>query len=135
MSKKGKMMPVENVQAAQTAQDANWWLEERKRVDEGRRKAMAEKGLYPYLKLQEGITTVEFVPEIPRKRTNNFGKDVADFHVRVDGQDFLWSVNVNTTLYRQIIDLIANGTKVVKVIRAGQGKMPRYSLQSRDWGV
>jgi len=130
LSKKGKA--VVDTQATQTP---DWYAEERKRIEEERRKNLEEKGLYPYLKLQEGITTVEFIPEIPRKRTNNFGKDVADFHVRVDGQDFLWSVNVNTTLYRQIIDLIANGTKVVKVIRAGQGKMTRYSLQSRDWGV
>ena len=113
----------------------DWWLEERRRIEEERRKAMAEKGLYPYLKLPEGISTVEFVPEIPRKRTNNFGKTVADFHVRVDGQDYLWSVNVNSALYRQIVDMIANGIKVARVIRAGQGKSTRYSIQSRDWGV
>ncbi len=109
-----------------------WIKEEKAQKEKERMEAFKKAGKAPFLVLQEGVTTLTFKNEIPTKRVNNFGKEVADFKVLVGNDEYIFSVNTHSNLYSKILGYIAQGIRTVKIIRAGTGKETRYSVKVEE---
>jgi len=105
-----------------------WSSEELKKINEQRIQKLREKGKNPYLKLPKGVSEIKVLPEIPAKRVNNFGKEVADFTVEYQGEKYTWSVPTNSPLYRKVLERLQNHAYTIKVIKSGEGKTTRYDL-------
>ena len=107
-----------------------WSKEENAKLNEQRREAIEKSGKFQFLTIPEGTLELELLPEKPTKRTSNYGKEVADFNVSVDGIKYTWSVSTASPTYRKLVNLIANGKTKIQVIRTGQSKDTRYSLKA-----
>ena len=105
-----------------------WSSEELKTINEQRVQKLREKGKNPFLQLPKGVSEIKIVPEIPQKRVNNFGREVADFTVEYQGEKYTWSVSTNSPLYREILERLQNHVYTIKVIRSGEGKLTRYDI-------
>jgi len=105
-----------------------WSSEELKKINEQRIQRLREKGKNPYLKLPKGVSEIKVLPEIPTKRTNNFGKEVADFTVEYQNEKYTWSVATNSPLYRKVLERLQNHAYILKVIKSGEGKTTRYDI-------
>jgi len=105
-----------------------WSGEELKKLDQERVQRLREKGKNPYLKLPKGVSEVKIIPEVPQKRTNNFGKEVADFMVEYQGEKYTWSISTNSPLYRKILERLQNHAYTINVIKSGEGKTTRYDI-------
>jgi len=105
-----------------------WTNQELKTINEQRVQKLREKGKNPFLQLPKGVSEVKIIPEIPQKRVNNFGREVADFTVEYQGERYTWSVSTNSPLYREILERLQNHAYILKVIRSGEGKLTRYDI-------
>jgi len=119
---KGKNEKVENKTLD------TWTAEELKRLEQQRVQKLREKGKNPYLKLPKGISEIKILPQIPFKRINNFGREVADFQVMYNGETYTWSISTNSPLYRKVLERLQNHAYTLKVIRSGEGKLTRYDI-------
>ena len=105
-----------------------WIVEELKRLEQQRVQKLREKGKNPYLKLPKGISEIKILPEVPLKRLNNYGREVADFQVIYNGETYTWSISTNSPLYRKILERLQNHAYVLKIIKSGEGKLTRYDI-------
>ena len=97
------------------------------RVKAERNERLIENGMLPFLKLPEGETEVHFFKELPRDVKGTYGIRKG-FHVRVNGQDYLFAINSNSPVYSRILEKLQKGETTIKIVRAGTGQMTRYSV-------
>jgi len=105
-----------------------WAKEEAKKIEAQRMQKLREAGKNPFLKLPKGVSEIKLLPEIPTKRINNFGREVADFQIEYNGEKYTWSVTVNSPLYRQLLERFQTHSYTIKVIKSGEGKTTRYDI-------
>ena len=105
-----------------------WTNQELKTINEQRVQRLREKGKNPFLQLPKGVSEVKIIPEIPVKRMNNFGKEVADFTVEYQNEKYTWSISTNSPLYRKVLERLQNHAYTLKIIKSGEGKTTRYDL-------
>ena len=99
-----------------------WAKEEAKKIEAQRMQKLREAGKNPFLKLPKGVSEIKLLPQIPTKRVNNFGREVADFQVEYNGEKYTWSVTVNSPLYRQLLERFQTHAYTIKVISQAREK-------------
>jgi hypothetical protein len=105
----------------------NWIDEELNEIEKRRQEILEQKDMKPFLKLEIGENIVEFSTEKPRDNPRFAGRKV--FRVKKDGEEYDFSVSVNSTLYRDILRYLKQGKTKLKIVRVGQGRNDtRYTV-------
>ncbi len=97
------------------------------KLAEQKQKRMEEKGYKPFWSMPEGTYIIEFANEMPRD--NPAYTDRPIFRIKVDGEEYDYSINRNSPLYRDIMQNIMNGNYKLSITRIGTGKSDtRYKV-------
>ena len=100
---------------------------EKARMTKEREEYVKEQGFKPFVKWEQGITAFTLKPVIPRPH-ESFGTPKMVFSIDVHGEELDWSVNPRSPMYRDLIDLMDNGTLNLSINRLGEGLETRYNL-------
>mgnify|MGYP006266639475 CR=1 FL=1 len=115
---------------------SEWLKEELDKQEEARRNAIASRGGIPFFKAPVGESMIEIDRnEVPEDRTSGFGKAQKAFKVNYEGNEFLFTISVNSPMYRDILKIMKDSpTDIVKVkvIRTGSGQQTRYTILPAD---
>lgn len=104
----------------------NWIKTEKTRLEKERQEYLAT---HPsdYWTCPQGTSNIKFnIDELPQIEDTGFGKK-ARLHITVDGQDKIWSVTVNSPLWRELLDYFEQNITTLDIVRAGTGRQTRYS--------
>jgi starvation-inducible outer membrane lipoprotein len=102
---------------------------QRKVFADQKEKALKDKGLSEFVKLDIGENVLTLQPEIPSVRENNFGKEQFLFKVTQGDKVKTWSVTTNSPMAPKLVDLLLKAPIKVIVIRTGLGKDTRIDLK------
>lgn len=136
MSETKKEKPtIESVKSATPADEfiKKWLADEEAKREEAREKAIAEKGLLPYLTLVSGkITRFHIYKQIPETRMSSFDK--LQYVIKVLHKDILkdWTVTINSPFAGYVLDKLSKAPIDVAVMTTGKDKDTRYEFIEDD---
>jgi hypothetical protein len=104
------------------------------RLSREREEAIKAKGGLPYLgSLPVGETSLILQAKVPKDDPDRDGKPRKAFVVKKveNGEDFSWTVNIKSPLYRDLLGFLPKSPIKLRVIRTGEGKQEtRYSVKA-----
>ena len=102
------------------------------RLGREREAAIKAKGGYPYLgALPVGESRLVLLPVIPTDNPGQDGKPRKQFLVSREGggEEYAWTVNTKSPLYRDLLKLLSKDPVKIRVIRTGVGRSDtRYTV-------
>src|SRR5205807_425151 len=105
-----------------------------KRSDTQRGSVVTAKGGLPYLgALPVGESKLILQAKIPTDNPGQDGKPRKAFVVKKskDGEEFAWTVNIRSPLYRDLLGFLKTAPITIRVIRTGEGqKDTRYTVKA-----
>ncbi len=104
------------------------------RLSREREDAIKAKGGLPYLgSLPVGESKLILQPKIPTDNPDRDGRPRKQFVVKKvqDGEDFAWTVNIKSPLYRDLLGFLVKAPIMLRVIRTGEGRTEtRYTVKA-----
>src|SRR6266566_7077182 len=104
------------------------------RLSREREDAIKAKGGLPYLgSLPVGESKLILQPKIPTDNPDRDGRPRKQFVVKKaqDGEDFAWTVNIKSPLYRDMLGFLVKAPIMLRVIRTGEGRTEtRYTVKA-----
>jgi hypothetical protein len=95
---------------------------------EQKRLAIENAGRKEYFKFPKGETEFTINTTIsPTEENGKFGIRKI-FQIQVKGKEYLWSTNPKNPTYREIINKMANGQTVFRMLKSGEAKDTKYEL-------
>lgn len=91
------------------------------------------KNLQKFLKLEDGKETLIEVLGIGANHpVDSFGKPKAEVNVIVEGNTKVWNLGVTSPAYSDLLKLLKEGHRKIKVTRQGKGIATKYTLVAGD---
>jgi len=104
------------------------------RLSREREEAIKAKGGLPYLgSLAVGESRILLMPKVPLDNPDKDGRPRKQFVIKKpnDEQEYAWTVNIKSPLYRDLLGFLPKSPIMLRVIRTGEGRTDtRYTVKA-----
>ena len=103
--------------------------EELARMKAERKKYMEDECLTEFVAWEKGATSAVLLPKIPVYDPDGSFGPRYKFQVQLGENEYTWSVNPRSPMYRELISKLEEAPAGFVLIRTGDGKQTRYDIE------